>query len=232
MTILILLNFLAGQVNAVPDSLSAGQMKEKEINKLYEEGKYFDVIERAEMSLKDSGISIEDKIGIRTVLAFSYVALDKKRLAKLEFLEILSIKPEMELDPILTSPKIIKVFREAKSASRFAEKDTDFETRYDGNKLAVPKKDFLAFAVPGMWEIKKENKKTGCGLMGMTAISALTLGVSQYRCEKYHREYLDARELNDINAQYDNYNLWYKIRTSSITALALTYTINLILLAL
>lgn len=193
------------------------------LQKLYDSGNYFVVIEQAESALKDTNLTSEDEVGVHTILAFCYVALDKPRLAKLEFLEALTIDPNLELDPILTSPKIIKIFQEAKSSFRF------FVERKP--KAPVIKKDFVAFAIPGIWEIKRENKK-GYILLGWSGASALSLGFSHYQCEKYHQEYLDARTPDLIEAKYKDYNRWYQNRAYSLASLILTYTANLFLLAL
>ncbi len=195
------------------------------LQKLYDSGNYFAVIEQAESALKDTNLTPENEVGVHTILAFCYTALDKPRLAKLEFLEALTIDPNLELDPILTSPKIIKIFQEAKSSFRFL---TNVGAQYI---VPLHKKDFMAFAIPGIWEIKRENKR-GYILLGWSSASALSLGFSHYQCEKYHQEYLDARTPDLIEAKYKDYNRWYQNRAYSLASLILTYTANLFLLAL
>ncbi len=194
------------------------------LQKLYDSGNYFAVIEQAETAIKDTNLTLEDRTGIHTILAFCYVAFDKPRLAKLEFLEALTINPKLELDPMLTSPKIIKVFQEAKSNFRFFMRE-----KQEVQKI---KKDFTAFTIPGIWNIKRGNKKRGYCLLGWSGTSVLSLGISHYQCEKYHKEYLDARIPELIEAKYKNYNRWYQSRIYSLVSFAATYTVNLFLLAL
>ena len=193
------------------------------LNELYEQGKYFAVIEQAEKALNDTSLTTQDRAGIHTILAFSYVALGKKELAKLEFMEALAINPELELDPVMTSPKIIESFQEAKRTFHFLQ----------GEKFIrqVPKKDLLSFVVPGVWDIRNGNKIRGRLLLGSSSLSILSLGLSHYQCEKYHQAYLDARAPNTIEDKYKIYSLWYKTRTCFLVATILTYTINLLLLA-
>jgi tetratricopeptide (TPR) repeat protein len=47
-------------------------------------------------------------------MAFAYMAFPKKDEARRQFCNILELDPTFELDPIMTSPKILNVFREAK----------------------------------------------------------------------------------------------------------------------
>jgi len=47
-------------------------------------------------------------------LAYSYVALNERNKAKDSFREALKVDPEMRLDPVYVSPKIIDVFEEVK----------------------------------------------------------------------------------------------------------------------
>ena len=196
------------------------------LQELYESGKYFAVIEKADSALKDTGLTSEDEVGIHTILAFCYTALDKPRLAKLEFLEALTIDQNLELDPVLISPKIIKVFKEAKSSFRFFAHE-----KPEALHLRQIKKDFITFTIPGIWDIRKENKKRGYFLLGWSSASALSLGFSHYQCEKYHQEYLDARTPDIIEDKYKKNSSWYQIRAYSLASLVLTYTINLFLLA-
>lgn len=195
-----------------------------ELQELYEQGKYFAVIEQAEEALKDTGLTIQDKVGIHTVLAFCYVVLDKDNLAKLEFLEALALNPELELDPILTSPKIIKVFQDAKSTFRFfpAEKKVALQTN----------KDFKVFIIPGLWDIRCGNKKRGYFLLGWSSASIISVGISHCLYSKYHQEYLDARDETTIEDKYQAYSFWYQSRVYSLGWCGITYLLNLFLLAL
>ena len=195
---------------------------------LYEDGKYFAAIEQAEKALKDTALTLQDRVGIHTVLGFCYVALNKERLARLEFLEALALDPELQLDPVLTSPKIMKLFQDAKAGFRFSPGHAGI---YRDTLLPGPKKNIAAFAIPGIWSIKKGNKK-GYLLLTWSCASLLSLGTSHYQCEKYHQEYLDARTPSMIENSYEDYNLWYQARTYSLVSLALSYTLNLFVLAI
>ncbi|MDI6840757.1 MAG: hypothetical protein QMD71_07930 [bacterium] len=200
-----------------------GESRGEPLNELYEDGKYFAVIEQAEEILKDTSLSLQDKVGVHTILAFSYVVLGKDKLAKLEFLEALALNPELELDPILVSPKIMETFRETKRMFRLFPKQ----------KIArpAPPKNLQSLAIPGIWEIKSGNKRRGYFLLGGSALSVVSLGFSHYQCEKYRAAYLDAHDPAVIEDKYSKYSFWYQSRTYFLASTILIYTFHLFLLA-
>lgn len=188
-----------------------------DINKLYEEGKYFEVIEQAENALKDTNLTLEDRVGIHIIIAFSYIALNKERLAKLEFIEALSLKPELELDPMLTSPKIIQVFKEAKEL-------------FIPKRLEKVKKrpQLYTILIPGLPQIKEKNK-TGFIILGTNIVSIISWFFSYYQKNKYHNEYLNARSPQKIKNSYNVYTTWYQINLASIALFSTSYALSLIL---
>lgn len=199
------------------------------LQELYEEGKYFAVIEQAEETLKDTNLNVEDEVGIRTVLAFCYVALEKDRLAKLEFLEALTLKPELELDPIFTSPKIIKVFQEAKASFKLLKHSVIPETDQTSLGIKGVKKNWQTFIIPGSWDIRNDRKTRGYLLLGSSSMSIISLGVSHYLCEKYYQEYKDAKTLDEINTKYWTCGLWSDIKIYSAVTLILSYLSNFLI---
>lgn len=54
------------------------------------------------------------EIPFRVVLATIYVARDQSGIALAEFRRVVAINPAFELDPVLTSPKVLTVFGQAK----------------------------------------------------------------------------------------------------------------------
>lgn len=60
------------------------------------------------------GVDDLAEVPFRVVLATIYVARDQTGFALAEFRRIVAINPAIEMDPVLTSPKIIEVFGTAK----------------------------------------------------------------------------------------------------------------------
>jgi Tfp pilus assembly protein PilF len=82
--------------------------------KAYQSGEYevcIDKLSKAIPLLKEE----KERIEAFKTMAFAYMAFpDKKEEARQQFCEILKLDRAFELDPIMTPPKILKVFQEAK----------------------------------------------------------------------------------------------------------------------
>ncbi len=95
-----------GEVESGDDHFSQGM-------KAYENGEYqlcIDKLFKAVPFLKGDGERVE---AFKTI-AFAYMAFLKKEEARQQFCNILKVDPTFELDPIMTPPKILAVFEEAK----------------------------------------------------------------------------------------------------------------------
>ncbi|HID93735.1 MAG TPA: hypothetical protein EYP60_06530 [bacterium (Candidatus Stahlbacteria)] len=193
------------------------------LQQLYNNGEYLTVIEKAEESLKDTLLTNEDRVGIHTILAFSYIALNKNKLAKLEFLEALCLNPLLELDPMLVSPKILKVWTEARNTFRLLPQRIELEK-------PPPKRDLLSIAVPGLYDIRC-GRERGFFLLAGEAVGILGTLISHYMCERAHKDYLNAETPSLIESKYKIYGLWYNGRTFFLTSTILLYLIHLLLLA-
>ncbi len=182
---------------------------------LYESGNYLAVIERARDRLKDTLLTSEDKMGIHLILAFSYVALDKVELAKLEFLEALAIKPDLELDPQFVSPKILRVFNDAKRLLRLPHRESVIYPKRKINPMLI--------TLPGLYDIKYKNKSVGYTFLGTFISSALFSCYAIYQYNKAHREYQNfevervTRDRGTLDKLYNKYKLWYNISIISIS---------------
>jgi len=60
--------------------------------------------------------ALRHKADLEVAAATAFVALDRKREAIACFRRALSVEPELELEVASTSPKVLRVFREARSA--------------------------------------------------------------------------------------------------------------------
>ena len=105
-TAIILLLAGVARVETADDLFSQGM-------RAYENGEYQLAIERllrAIPLLKGD----RERIEAFKTMAFAYMAFPKKEEARQQFCNILKLDPSFELDPIMTSPKILAVFEEAK----------------------------------------------------------------------------------------------------------------------
>ena len=80
----------------------------------FAEGRYVLIVATAHRLLGTGKLTVPQQIGVYKYLAFAYVAFGDMAQARETFRHALDLQPGMELSPITTSPKILKVFRSAK----------------------------------------------------------------------------------------------------------------------
>ncbi len=81
--------------------------------KAYENGEYqlcIDTLSKAIPLLKGN----EERIDALRTMAFAYMAFPKQEEARQQFCNMLRLDPALELDPIMTPPKVLAVFQEAR----------------------------------------------------------------------------------------------------------------------
>lgn len=81
---------------------------------LFDEGRYYELVMAVSRLLGRSAATGNQLVTLNRLLAYAYVALDEEDLAIDAFREALRHQPDLELNPITTSPKILGVFRRAR----------------------------------------------------------------------------------------------------------------------
>ena len=192
------------------------------IQKLYNDGQYA----QAELEARRlaESISADDsaRIGPEKMIAFSLVALGRNSSARDHFLAILRIDPTFDLDPLLTSPKILASFLEAKSSVEAQRRPPEESAAHGGaSRLSVP--TFRVILFPG-WEQLYEGRTTpGYVFAGAGAIT-LGGGITyEILRASARRDYLSARTTTDIQSKYETYNRYYKSENFFFLAFALAY---------
>ena len=195
------------------------------IESLFESGMYVNaevearrVVEMPDLS--DSVIIVAEKW-----IAFSLVAQGKLSLASDHFAALLKLNPQFELDPILTSPKILAVFNETKAnlaARRKLESDT-LAVHPLRQSIAV---SFRTVVFPG-WEQLHTNRATAGYLFLGGGIGALGAGIAFEALRSSARsEYLSATTASTIESKYSTYNNYYKAEAYAFSAFAIIYVVS------
>ncbi len=89
-----------------------------ELRKAFEQGRYIEMVAIVHRLVGRGKLTVPQQIGVHKYLGFAYVALGQQQLAIEAFTKAIVLQPAMELSTITTSPKILKVFHEAKDKYR------------------------------------------------------------------------------------------------------------------
>jgi hypothetical protein len=194
----------------------------REIESLYHAARYADA-ELEARRLRES-VSVNDSIRLRIDqwIAFSLIAQGKPAAARERFITILSFDPEYDLDPVLTSPKIIAVLNDAKGAYRMQQR-TARDSVQKNELISASSVTFRTVLFPG-WEQLYRGKSTKGAIFLGAGITTLGAAITFEALRSDAREkYLAARIPADIASNYDTYDTYRKAGIYSIIAFAVVY---------
>jgi len=194
----------------------------RSIESLFESGSYVNAEVEARRLAEVPNISDSVRIVAEKWIAFSLVAQGKSSLAGDHFALLLKLNPQFELDPILTSPKILAVFNETKAhLTLHAKPDTDtVAVQPLRQSMEV---SFRTIVFPG-WEQLHTNRMTAGYLFLGGGIATLGAGIAFEALRSSARsEYLSATTPPIIEAKYSTYNKYYKAEAYAFSAFAVIF---------
>lgn len=195
----------------------------------YAQGRYQQSADGAAAALADSaGLDRETASFLRTYRAFSLVALGREGEAEEEFEKLLSLQPKLELNPEFVSPKIIEVFKRARSRARAWAPVPEPAPLFNRPKPTKAQALWRSLLWPGWGQRHRGSRLKasilqGASLGAVGAWGALELGTSRAR-----RDYLDGTDPSQIQSAYDSYNGWYRARNLAINAVVAVWLYNLV----
>ncbi len=209
--------FAWGQRTQVDSLLNAAEVA-------FNEGAYENAELIAHRLLDSQVLHDADRIACERLIASSLIAQGKPRSAREHFISILKINPSFELDPVLTSPKILTVFTETKIQFASA-KNIGPTLRANKNPLN-PSITYRALLFPGWEQIHRGRVQTGTAFAALGAISLGTAVTAELLRSSARRDYLSATSPDDIAAKYRIYNRYSHAETYSFILFALTYAVS------
>lgn len=153
------------------------------------------------------------EVPFRVVLATIYVARDQSEIAFAEFRRILTIRPAFEMDPVLTSPKIIEVFRNAKREymDQVLSQPEAYRLPEANAKVAA---SWRSAVLPG-WGQAYKQQRAKAAVIGVVQAIALGAFVAYiFETDSRKDEYLAVHEYENplIEERYNNYRSAYRTR--------------------
>lgn len=200
-----------------------------EIELAYVSGQYLSAELDARRLLEQTDLSDSVKVQLQKWIAFSLIAQGKSGAAKDRFIALLQMDESFELDPILTSPKILYVFNDARgtylSKRKLVMQDSSRTemNRRDGKTGAV---SFRTIVFPGWEQIHQGRNETGYWFLGAGIVSVTSGVVCEVLRSNAREKYLKATTVSEISSNYDTYNFYRKAEYISFSLFALTYILS------
>lgn len=159
------------------------------------------------------GVDDLAEVPFRVVLATIYVARDQTGFALAEFRRIVAINPAIEMDPVLTSPKIIEVFGTAKReyVDQVMSQPEAFRLPEADAKLSASWRSAL---LPGWGQAYKQQriKASTIGVVQLITLAAFVAFAVEADSRK--NDYLSIEEYGSplIEERYNDYRSAYRTR--------------------
>jgi len=159
--------------------------------------------------------SVDDlaEIPFRFVLATIYVAREQQGFALSEFRRIIAINPAFEVDPVLTSPKIVTVFGQAKReyVEQVLSQPEAFRLPEADAKLSA---SWRSAILPGWGQVYKQQrvKATVFGVLQAVTLTAFVISIIETNSRK--NDYLDVNVYGSplLEERYNDYKSAYRTR--------------------
>ncbi len=189
----------------------------------YNNGEYENAIKQLENALQYlKQLNKNEQVEAYKYLAFSYVAFGDKEKAKEQFKKALNLDPKLELDPATVSPKIIKVFEEAKAeivsitpAPQPVQTPSVKPVQPFAKKGIVSTSGALlrSCCLPGFGQMYKGESSKGKVMIITTAVLFPTTLIATSIQNVKHDEYLNIEPGNKdgMDRAYKEYRTWYNI---------------------
>lgn len=194
----------------------------REVEQLYNAARYSDAELEARRLREKLPVSDSATVTIEKWIAFSLIAQGKSALARDRFIAILTVNPDFQLDPIMTSPKILTVFHDASAHFRTTQRSLP-DTSSLSQTLKSDRITFRTALFPGWEQLHKGKNSKGAIFLG-AGISTLSAGISfEFLRSDARNKYLKATLPSDISSRYDTYNFYRKAEIYSFIAFAVVY---------
>ncbi|MCX7994281.1 MAG: tetratricopeptide repeat protein [candidate division WOR-3 bacterium] len=186
----------------------------------YNNGEYENAIKQLEVALQYlKQLNQNEQVEAYKYLAFSYVAFGNKEKAKEQFKKALSLDPKLELDPATVSPKIIKVFEEAKAemvpvvSPPAPPSPKPVQPAVQSKSVSISGALLRSCCLPGWGQLYKgessKGKKMAIAAVVLFPTTLLATSIQNAR----HEDYLNVEPGNEdeMDRAYNEYRLWYNI---------------------
>jgi tetratricopeptide (TPR) repeat protein len=180
----------------------------------YQAMNYNQTIELCNQAISEyTNYSREELITLYKFQALSYYHLGDTSSARQAFNTMLTINPNVILDPVTTSPKIITFYEQIKSEyAPDIKANTLTETRYIQLKDSRPSAAWRSLVLPGWGQLYKGESTKGYIIMSGFLLNSAALIAAVVNEQSAKDSYLAARDPNTIINTYDEYNKWHKTR--------------------
>lgn len=185
----------------------------------------YDVAEtRARAALAGEALRLDQRTELHTLLAIIAFTQNEVEAARRAFNLALDLTPDLQLDPLLVSPKILAFFDEVKQTRRPVRPEGEGEA--EANLRYVVVRDVRTDAalrsmlLPGWGQLYKGETVKGWTLAGLFGGGAAASAYAHLRWLRARDAYLEEGDPDLIASQYRTADAWFKVRNNLAVGVA------------
>jgi hypothetical protein len=156
-----------------------------------------------------------DKLKFHLLLGFVYVAREQRQNALQEFTNVLVVNPAYDLDPVQTSPKILEVFRDARSTYllKVASEPAVYRMPQADVRLSA---SWRSLVLPGWGQFYKQQDNKGAAIIAAQILTLAALIFEQSEVNRRHRDYQRIKDYGNpgLESAYSEYRRAYQTRNA------------------
>ncbi|RMF56805.1 MAG: hypothetical protein D6743_19740 [Calditrichaeota bacterium] len=199
-------------------SQSDGATLLEEIQNAYAQLNFREAEIKAKAALRDFQRFTPDQLTeVHKILGLVYISKNNPVDARQQFELALSLNPDLELDPLLVSPKILEFYAKVKRswrAKQRADVRSDARVRYVVVEDPRPAAALRSMLLPGWGQIYKGEKRKGVLLTTLWGIGVAGSIIAHIERQNAEDRYLAEIDPAKIESRFDTFNRWHKVRNS------------------
>lgn len=171
-----------------------------------------------------SEFTVDQLAEIHTILALAAYNQNDRRESRRHFISALQLKPDLSLDPLLVSPKILEFFEEIESEDTSTQHERhNAPVRY----VIVPDRRtdaaLRSMILPGWGQFYKGHSTKGWILATSFAAAAGGAVFSNHKRNAAEEAYLVESSPDLVASRYDTFNRWHRARGGLLQAAAVVW---------
>ena len=178
--------------------------------------------------LEQTPISDSTRVQAEKYVAFALVAQGKNAGATDHFIAAFAIDTSFVLDPYLTSPKIIGIYKEAKTRYLAREEEKRRQRELSSRLASQSVVSFRAVLMPGWEQVYQQRTTKGYVLISLGGASLVSTIVFEFLRASARDEYLSATTSTTAASRYSRYNNTRKAEIYSASIFGIVYLYSVI----
>ena len=190
----------------------------EEIQKAYNDLNYTEAEIKAKSALeKYQNFTSSQLTAVHKILGLLYYSQNKPTESRRQFEIAFSLNPELKLDPLFVSPKILEFYNHIKAEwqlSKQQNSDIQNQIRYVLVNDPRPAAALRSMILPGWGQVYKGEKRKGLIFFGLWSLGIAGSVITHFARQDAEDKYLSETNPAQINSRFDSFNKFHKLRNN------------------